>query len=208
MSTLLCSMSSLLCTCRCFCLAALPAGAGLMCWAAVLRTQPLYLLTTYVALHAGAGQVRCIVWLLCVQLLLTDELPRLQDLLIQEKEKLYVELKNILARQPGPEVAEQLSLYQVSALQKGISCAGVVLTDQVQLGCRKCLNVWVRLGRGLPVCNMHALSRSSHVVRGCWISPSLSEEAAASQGDMHYRQKPCSVFAVSSVYAERAPYVR
>jgi len=33
-------------------------------------------------------------------------------LLIQEKDKLYVELKNILARQPGPEVAEQLSIYQ------------------------------------------------------------------------------------------------
>lgn len=38
------------------------------------------------------------------------------DLLIQEKEKLYVELKNILARQPGPEVAEQLSIYQVLRL--------------------------------------------------------------------------------------------
>merc|ERR1719311_887166 len=35
-----------------------------------------------------------------------------KDMLIQEKEKLYVELKNILARQPGPEVAEQLSVYQ------------------------------------------------------------------------------------------------
>jgi len=35
-----------------------------------------------------------------------------RDLLIQEKDKLYVELKNILARQPGPEVAEQLSIYQ------------------------------------------------------------------------------------------------
>lgn len=33
--------------------------------------------------------------------------------LLQEKEKLYMELKNILARQPGPEVAEQLSIYQV-----------------------------------------------------------------------------------------------
>lgn len=31
----------------------------------------------------------------------------------QEKERLYVELKGILARQPGPEVAEQLSIYQV-----------------------------------------------------------------------------------------------
>jgi hypothetical protein len=30
----------------------------------------------------------------------------------QEKEKLYVELKGILARQPGPEVAEQLGVYQ------------------------------------------------------------------------------------------------
>jgi hypothetical protein len=31
---------------------------------------------------------------------------------LQEKEQLYVELKGILARQPGPEVAEQLSMYQ------------------------------------------------------------------------------------------------
>jgi hypothetical protein len=42
-----------------------------------------------------------------------------KDLLIQEKEKLYMELKNILARQPGPEVAEQLSIYQVRALMNG-----------------------------------------------------------------------------------------
>lgn len=36
----------------------------------------------------------------------------------QEKEKLYVELKNILARQPGPEVAEQVALYQGSLRDK------------------------------------------------------------------------------------------
>merc|ERR1711967_185999 len=41
-----------------------------------------------------------------------------KDLLITEKEKLYVELKNILARQPGPEVAEQLSVYQSSLRNK------------------------------------------------------------------------------------------
>eukprot|EP00744_Colponema_vietnamica_P002008 GILI01003228.1.p1 GENE.GILI01003228.1~~GILI01003228.1.p1 ORF type:complete len:876 (-),score=300.10 GILI01003228.1:348-2975(-) len=41
-----------------------------------------------------------------------------KDLLIQEKEKLYVELKNILARQPGPEVAEQLSIYQQNLKEK------------------------------------------------------------------------------------------
>ena len=33
-----------------------------------------------------------------------------KDVIIQEKEKLYMELKNLLARQPGPEVAEQLSI--------------------------------------------------------------------------------------------------
>jgi chromosome segregation ATPase len=35
-----------------------------------------------------------------------------KDIIIQEKEKLYIELKTILARQPGPEVAEQLNVYQ------------------------------------------------------------------------------------------------
>ena len=35
-----------------------------------------------------------------------------RDLCIAEKEKLYLELKSVLARQPGPEVAEQLSVYQ------------------------------------------------------------------------------------------------
>ncbi|CAM9594906.1 unnamed protein product, partial [Pylaiella littoralis] len=41
-----------------------------------------------------------------------------KDLLIQEKEKLYVELKHILGRQPGPEVAEQLAVYQENLKQK------------------------------------------------------------------------------------------
>ena len=41
-----------------------------------------------------------------------------KDLLIHHKEKLYVELKNILARQPGPEVAEQLSTYQQSLAER------------------------------------------------------------------------------------------
>ena len=41
----------------------------------------------------------------------TEELAE-KDILIQEKEKLYVELKNILAKQSGPEVAEKLVLYQ------------------------------------------------------------------------------------------------
>jgi len=41
-----------------------------------------------------------------------------KELLIHHKEKLYVELKNILARQPGPEVAEQLSVYQQSLQER------------------------------------------------------------------------------------------
>ncbi|CAN0010703.1 unnamed protein product [Lampetra planeri] len=41
-----------------------------------------------------------------------------RELLIQEKEKLYVELKHILARQPGPEVAEQLQIYQQTLREK------------------------------------------------------------------------------------------
>lgn len=41
-----------------------------------------------------------------------------KGLVIQEKDKLYMELKNILARQPGPEVAEQLSVYQTNLKTK------------------------------------------------------------------------------------------
>lgn len=41
-----------------------------------------------------------------------------KGLVIQEKEKLYQELKVILARQPGPEVAEQLSVYQQNLKKK------------------------------------------------------------------------------------------
>merc|ERR1712194_529610 len=41
-----------------------------------------------------------------------------KDTSIQEKEKLYVQLKNIIARQPGPEVAEQLSWYSKNLKEK------------------------------------------------------------------------------------------
>merc|ERR1719203_574741 len=41
-----------------------------------------------------------------------------KDSLIQEKEKLYVQLKNIIARQPGPEVAEQLAWYSQNLEEK------------------------------------------------------------------------------------------
>ena len=41
-----------------------------------------------------------------------------KDLLIQEKEKVYVELKNIISRQPGPEVEEQVMTYQLTLKDK------------------------------------------------------------------------------------------
>jgi len=47
----------------------------------------------------------------------TEEVA-VKDALIQQKEKLYVELRAILARQPGPEVAEQLNLYQANLAEK------------------------------------------------------------------------------------------
>ena len=31
---------------------------------------------------------------------------------VQEKEKMYIELRQILSRQPGPELTEQLSEYK------------------------------------------------------------------------------------------------
>ena len=41
-----------------------------------------------------------------------------KDLLIEQKERLHNELKNILQRQPGPEVAEQLSVFQSNLREK------------------------------------------------------------------------------------------
>lgn len=41
-----------------------------------------------------------------------------KEMLIQEKEKAYLELKAILARQPGPEVQEQLLVYQQTLKEK------------------------------------------------------------------------------------------
>jgi hypothetical protein len=35
-----------------------------------------------------------------------------KNVIIAENQKLYADLKGILARQPGPEVAEQLCVYQ------------------------------------------------------------------------------------------------
>eukprot|EP00818_Percolomonas_sp_WS_P002933 CAMPEP_0117448192 /NCGR_PEP_ID=MMETSP0759-20121206/7272_1 /TAXON_ID=63605 /ORGANISM="Percolomonas cosmopolitus, Strain WS" /LENGTH=871 /DNA_ID=CAMNT_0005240567 /DNA_START=253 /DNA_END=2865 /DNA_ORIENTATION=+ len=43
-----------------------------------------------------------------------------KDLIIQEKQKLYEELKKILQHQPGPEVAEQLNIYQDSLKKKNV----------------------------------------------------------------------------------------
>lgn len=41
-----------------------------------------------------------------------------KEAVIQEKERLYVQLKNVIARQPGPEVAEQLAWYSQNLKDK------------------------------------------------------------------------------------------
>lgn len=48
----------------------------------------------------------------------TEEVSE-KDVLIQEKEKLYIELKNILAKQSGPEVTEKLVIYQQNLKERG-----------------------------------------------------------------------------------------
>ncbi|KAJ7531789.1 hypothetical protein O6H91_14G058500 [Diphasiastrum complanatum] len=52
------------------------------------------------------------------RLILKTEQVVEKDLIIQEKEKLYVELRSILARQPGPEVAEQVGVYAQTLKEK------------------------------------------------------------------------------------------
>lgn len=47
------------------------------------------------------------------------------DLLIQEKEKAYIELKKIIARQPGPEVEEQVLVYQQTYKDKAKQLDGM-----------------------------------------------------------------------------------
>lgn len=41
-----------------------------------------------------------------------EHISHITFVILKEKEKLYVELKQILARQPGPEAAEQLQQYK------------------------------------------------------------------------------------------------
>ena len=47
--------------------------------------------------------------------------------MIQEKEKLYIELKNILAKQNGPEVTENLVKYQQSLKERAKQLKEMVL---------------------------------------------------------------------------------
>lgn len=74
----------------------------------------------------------------------------------QEKEKLYLELKSILARQPGPEAAEQLSLYQVRHMP---AAACVLGASSVGRGKLAVLSVQHRLGASRwPECRLCCLA--------------------------------------------------
>lgn len=58
--------------------------------------------------------------------------------LYQEKEKLYMELKHIIARHPGPEAAEQLQIYRHTLREKTkqlkVSSGSVQIKGQPQSG--------------------------------------------------------------------------
>jgi|UniRef100_A0A7S4GFA4 chromosome segregation ATPase len=54
------------------------------------------------------------------QLIAKTEDIQEKEAMIAEKEKLYVELKGILSRQPGPEVAEQLNVYKENLKKKTV----------------------------------------------------------------------------------------
>lgn len=56
----------------------------------------------------------------------TEEVSE-KDVLIQEKEKLYIELKNILAKQSGPEVTEKLQIYQQNLKERSKQLKEMVL---------------------------------------------------------------------------------
>ena len=47
----------------------------------------------------------------------TEEVVQ-RDVEVQEKEKLYDEIKQLLARKPGPELSEQLTIYQQNLKEK------------------------------------------------------------------------------------------
>ncbi|KAL7691948.1 hypothetical protein Plhal304r1_c008g0033701 [Plasmopara halstedii] len=65
------------------------------------------------------------------KLIRKHEETTIKDLLIVEKEKLYVELKTILARQPGAEVAEQLLVYKETL--KGKQTQMKQMEDELQM---------------------------------------------------------------------------
>eukprot|EP00758_Cryptobia_borreli_P002473 Tbor_TRINITY_DN3057_c0_g1::TRINITY_DN3057_c0_g1_i1::g.17325::m.17325 len=48
-----------------------------------------------------------------------------KDIVISEMDKLYIELRAILARQPGPEVAEQLNIYQRELRKKNVQMKSI-----------------------------------------------------------------------------------
>ncbi|OAF66174.1 Coiled-coil domain-containing protein 147 [Intoshia linei] len=67
-----------------------------------------------------------------------------KELLIKEREKVYMELKLMLSRQPGPEIVEQVKLYQHSLRQKTKQCK-VLISElnmiESQFNCIKVDNV-------------------------------------------------------------------
>ncbi|KAI5082160.1 hypothetical protein GOP47_0001903 [Adiantum capillus-veneris] len=75
------------------------------------------------------------------RLILKTEQVVEKDLLIQEKEKLYAELRKILARQPGPEVSEQLGMYAKTLREKTHQMQAMTAElHMYQVECTSCIN--------------------------------------------------------------------
>lgn len=78
------------------------------------------------------------------------ELVVRKDLLLQEKERLYHELREILARQPGPELAAQMSAYQQKLKRTVVSMKATAAElnmhhAQVQKGACVCIIRIIRM---------------------------------------------------------------
>lgn len=83
----------------------------------------------------------------------------------QEKEKLYVELKHIMARQPGPEAAEQLQIYRHTLREK---------TKQLKVSGSLC----------------SVLAEDGHTVGNTLDASTASAQGAGLTNDMLHRDQP------------------
>ena len=102
-----------------------------------------------------------------------------KELLIQEKEKLYMEMKQVLQRQPGPEVAEQLHIYQQSLKEK---------TKQMKVHRRRPLAHDPRLATNTEHACILCSKCSNRDSKYLCMNPTCSSQSMASELNMYESQ--------------------